>query len=325
MEIARRNPGGVTAVVVLELLLTAAATAAPFHVMVVNDDGVDAPGIAALVAELAADPEYRVSVVAPAEGQSAKGTSLTIRGNLHVTVREPLSGCATWAVAATPSTTVAVGLDALLAHDPPDLVVAGINRGENSGRIAWYSGTVAAARQAVLMGTPGVALSLQLDWQDPQPDFAAAARWAKPVVDAVRRRGLPDGVLLNVNIPRDCSAVKGFRLARMGLAQDAVSGFEVVNEGEGERWYRSHWAPPEGDADGTDTAALLAGFVSVAPLGLDQSAYTELAAVGELDVVAADAAQLSSGARLLLWGFPLALVAVVVAVLLWQLRRRDAE
>jgi 5'-nucleotidase len=275
------------------------------------------------VSELAADPEYRVSVVAPAEGQSAKGTALTIKGNLHVTVREPLSGCATWAVAATPSTTVAIGLEAVLAGDPPDLVVSGINRGENSGRIAWYSGTVAAARQAVLLGTPGVALSLELDWEDPRPDFAAAARWAKPVVDAVRRHGLPDGVLLNVNIPRDCEAIRGYRLARMGLAPDAVSGFEVVSEAEGERWYRSHWAPPEGDADGTDTAALLSGWVSVAPLGLDQSAYAELAAVGGLDLFAADAAQLTGGSRLLLWVFPLVLVLVVVAILLWQVRRRD--
>jgi 5'-nucleotidase len=293
--------------------------------MVVNDDGVDAPGIAAIVAELAADPELRISVVAPAEGQSAKGTALTIRQDLHVAVHEPVAGQRTWAVAATPATTVAVGLTAILANDPPDLVVSGINRGENSGRIAWYSGTVAAARQAVLMGTPAVAVSLQLDWENPQPDFVAAARWTRPLVDAVRVHGLPDGVLLNVNIPRDCEGVRGFRLARMGRAEDAVSGFELVDEGEGERWYRSRWAPPDGDDDGTDTAALLAGWISVAPLGLDQTAYAELTSVGELELFAGDAAELTGGARLLLWVFPLVLVLVVVAILVCQVRRRDAD
>lgn len=253
------------------------------HVMVVNDDGVDAPGLAALVEVLAADPGYRVTVVAPATHQSGMGHSLTLRGEIPLAPHAPLSGAPTWAVGATPATTARVGLITVLADDPPDLVVAGINRGENVGRIAWYSGTVGAAREAVLSGIPAIAFSLQLDWTDPRPDYRAAARWAKPLIDAVSRVGLPEGVLLNVNLPRDAAATRGYRVARMGLAEDTVSGFEVVRTEGGTRILKAIWSPARDDELGTDNHALAHGWVSIAPLGLDQSSLPALATLVELN------------------------------------------
>ncbi len=245
-----------------------------YHVLVANDDGVDAPGIVALVKMLAKDPAYRVTVVAPAEQQSAMSHALTVRGDIQVSPHDSIAGCPTWAVSATPATTVRVALLAVLSEDPPDLVLSGINRGDNVGSSAWYSGTVGAAREAVIFGLPAIALSLRVNWSDPQPDYAAAASHAKPVVDAVRKLGLPAGVVLNVNIPADTSAIRGYRLTNSAVGADHNS-FEVVREENGVRWYKSDWEPAEG-AFGTDSAAIRAGWVTLTPLGLDQTQYHTL-------------------------------------------------
>jgi 5'-nucleotidase len=244
----------------------------PFHVMIVNDDGVDAPGIAALAAELSKDTSYRVVVVAPATHQSGMGHAVVTNGPIVVRRHDPVGGCPAWSVGGTPATTARMGVAALLADDPPDLVLSGINRGENDGILAWYSGTVGAAREAVIAGFPAVAFSLELNWSDPHPDFAAAARLAKPVVDAVRRHPLPPGVLLNVNIPRDTNSVKGYRLARMSIARSKHEGFvQVETREDGARLYQPKWRPAQNEDQGTDTWALDAGWVTVVPLGLDQT------------------------------------------------------
>ncbi len=279
---------GILCTLLLVVLVLPPAVAAgpdeePLHVLVVNDDGVDAPGIAALAAALAADPGYRVTVAAPAEQQSVTGHGLVTRREVEVRAHEPLAGCPTWSVSATPASVTRLALTALLAQDPPGLVVSGVNRGENEGLSAWTSGTVAAAREAVLHGLPAVALSLQLEWRDPQPDFAAASRWAKPLIDHVRDHGLPPGVLLNVNIPRTDLAIRGYRLCRMGPEPSAVNHYELVRvDDDGARWYTSLWAPPIEGEEGTDVAALREGFVTVVPLGLDQTAYRAIPALQEL-------------------------------------------
>jgi 5'-nucleotidase len=268
------------------LLLAGCAAAteaeAPYHVMLVNDDGIDSPGLAALATVLAADPGYRVTVVAPSEQQSGVGHAIVIRSEIPIRAHADVGGAPAWSVDATPATVTKIGLTVVLEHDLPDLVVSGINKGENIGRAAWYSGTIGAAREAVLNGLPGIAFSLELDWADPKPDWRTAALLAKPVVDAVRHNPLPDKVLLNVNFPRNTATVGGYRLTSMGLAPDAVSRYEVDREEEGTRWVTSRWAPPAGDAPGTDIRALAAGFVSITPLGLDQTAFAELPGLIEL-------------------------------------------
>jgi broad specificity polyphosphatase/5'/3'-nucleotidase SurE len=167
-----------------------------------------------------------------------------------------------------------------------------------------------------------VAFSLALDWKDPRPDYAAAARLAKPVVDAVREHPLPPGVLLNVNIPVDPANARGYRLTRMGLADDEVNAFDLTREEGDSRWYEGRWAPPTSDASGTDNAAMIEGWVAIAPLQLDQTAYGALPALRELDVLHDEAGQLSPVAHLLLWVFPTVLVVAVGARLVWQVRAR---
>jgi 5'-nucleotidase len=274
-----------TLVVLLILIATVALPAAdvePFHLMVVNDDGVDAPGMAALVAALAEDPAYRVTVVAPATQQSGAGSSLTLRRTVTLTSHDPIAGVPTWSVDATPATTTRVGLLVVLAEDPPDLIVSGINKGENVGRIAWYSGTVGAAREAVLAGFPAVAFSLQMEWSDPAPDFAAAARWAKPVIDVFREHGPVADAYFNVNIPKNTAEAKGYRVCRMGLEKPQVAGFEVVGETAGARVLESRWAPAVGLEPGSDTAELHRGWVTITPLTLDSTSFAAMVSRPEL-------------------------------------------
>lgn len=270
-----------TTLAICLILVAAACTMAedskPFHIMVVDDDGIDAPGLLALVEVLQADPAYRVTVVAPTEQQSAKGSGLTIHEPVLLRPHEPIAGAPAWSVDATPATSARVGLSYVLADDPPDLVVSGINKGENVGRIAWYSGTVGAARESVLAGVTAVSFSLQLNWADPRPDFEDAARWAKPVIDALRHQPLPTGVYLNVNIPKDPERIIGYRLCRQGLERPQVSTYELVRRAEaGVSVLRPRWAPAFSTDAGSDTAALHEGWVTLTPLSLDSTAYRSL-------------------------------------------------
>ena len=258
----------------------------PYHVMVANDDGIDAPGIAAIVAVLAADPSYRVTVVAPAKQQSVSSHSHVTRREVPVRAHGPMAGAPAWSVDATPASVVRIGLTAVLADDMPDLVVSGINRGENNGLGAWSSGTVGAARESILVGVPSIALSLELDWDDPQPDFETAAQWCKPIVDAVRQHGLPAGILLNVNVPQETKAIRGYRLARMGLTPPAVARFDPVRAEDGTTWYLSRWRPAPTAEAGTDTRALLDGWVAIAPIGLDQTDYSSFPLIQGLEEAA---------------------------------------
>ncbi len=270
------------------LLLTgcAAATEAevPFHVMLVNDDGIDSPGLAAVAEVLTADPAYRVTVVGPAEQQSGVGHAIVIRREIAIRDYGEIGGAPAWSVDATPASVTAVGLTVVLENDPPDLVISGINKGENIGRAAWYSGTLGAAREAVLRGLPAIALSLELDWKDPKPQWAEAARLTKPIVDLVREHSLPEGIFLSINFPRDTAAARGYRLASMGLEADAISRYEVDREEDGARFVTSRWAPPGEAAAGTDIRAIGEGFIPITPLALDQTAYAEFPALIEMNI-----------------------------------------
>jgi 5'-nucleotidase len=271
----------------LFFLALPAAASEPVHVLVANDDGIESPGLEAIAAVIAADPAYRVTIVAPAQQQSVSGHGLITRTDVKVTEHEPVADCASWSVDATPATVARVALTALLVEDPPDLVVSGINRGENDGLGAWTSGTVAVAREGAYAGIPSLAVSLQLDWSNPQPDFPAAARWAKPVIDAVRDNGLPPGIYLNVNVPVDTAAIHGYRIARMALDLSEEARYVLARaDSDGTRWYTSRWRPPKSATPGGDTHALAGGWVTIAPLGLDQTAESAFPLLQQLELQA---------------------------------------
>jgi 5'-nucleotidase len=272
---------------ILTLIFAAppASAADPTHVLVANDDGIESPGLDAIAAVIAADPTYRVTVVAPAQQQSVSGHGLITRSEIKVVQHQAVAGCTAWSVDATPATVARIALTALLVDDSPDLVISGINRGENDGLGAWTSGTVAVAREGAYAGIPSIAVSLQLNWADPQPDFVSAARWAKPVIDAVRDNGLPPGVYLNVNVPVDTAAIRGYRVARMALDLSEEARYVLARaDSDGTRWYTSRWKPPKETTPGADSHALAGGWVTIAPLGLDQTAAGAFPLLQQLDL-----------------------------------------
>jgi 5'-nucleotidase len=280
---AQRILTALTCILVVTALQVAAGE--PVHVLVANDDGIDSPGLVAIAAVLAADPGYRVTVVAPKSQQSVSGHALITRREVEVTEHAPVAGATAWAVDGTPATVARVALTALLVDDPPALVVSGINRGENDGLGAWTSGTVAVAREGAYAGIPAVAVSQQLNWDDPQPDFETAARWAKPIVDAVRDEGLPRGVYLNVNVPVDPAAIRGYRVVRMGLNESEEARYVLARaDSDGTRWFTSRWKPPHETEPGGDTHALNAGWVTIVPLGLDQTAEIAFPMLQQLEL-----------------------------------------
>lgn len=230
----------------------------PYRILVTNDDGVRAPGILALAQALKAVGE--VTVVAPADNQSGKAHSLTLTDPIYVDPVALPSGIEALALSATPASCVKLALGALLKARP-DLVVSGINRGVNSGRLAYLSGTVGAAREGAMQGLPAIAASMDVSggWSD----YSAGALAIAEIATRVKAQGLPAGVFLNINIPT--GAPKGTRLA----TQSPLFGGEKWVEHKtprGRRYFWNEYEEPAGDAEGTDVAVVAAGYIAVVPL-----------------------------------------------------------
>ena len=249
-------------------------------ILVSNDDGIDAAGIAALAAAL--DGLGTVAVVAPFEEQSAVGHAITVRDPMRVH-EWPFDGPRgpMWAraVTGTPADCVKIAAQKLLPR-PPDLVVSGINHGPNTAVNVLYSGTVSAATEAAILGIPSLAVS-HASWRP--DDFEAAGRVAADLAARVLAGGLPPGVLLNVNVPdRPHDEIQGVRVTRQARARWEEE-FEERRDPMDRPyyWLGGRFVDLDGGAD-TDLAALADGFVSVTPLHLDLTAYDHLDAVRAL-------------------------------------------
>jgi 5'-nucleotidase len=188
------------------------------RILVTNDDGVQSRGLAAVADALERLGE--VTVVAPFRETSAIGHALTLHNPLRLErVRDRV-----FAVDGTPTDCITLGVFTVL-RGLPDLVVSGINRGLNVGDDVTYSGTVAGALEAVLLGVPGLAVSV--DKGDAGWDFGAAARMATTLGEAVLERGLPPRVLLNVNVPK--GEPNGVRVTVQGRRNHSTSVSERMD------------------------------------------------------------------------------------------------
>lgn len=252
----------------------------PYRILLTNDDGVAAPGLAAAAEALQALGE--VTVVAPAENQSAKGTSLTTADPIHRTDHRLATGLAAIGLTATPATTVRVALTKILAVRP-DLVVSGINNGVNTGLAAYISGTVAGAREAAAQGIPAIASSLVIKASGDVASFRGAAAATLEVARLVKQRGLPPGVFLGVNVPEGTMATyKGFRATRQGTSQGVVETFEEQQSPRTKKplYWDVILEAGATDAEGTDTWAVQHGYVAVTPYKVgefDQATFDALA------------------------------------------------
>lgn len=247
----------------------AAAQTAPrdFTILLANDDGYRAPGLQALIDSLA--PGARIFVAAPLEQQSGTGHGITYRDPIMLRRIVTSDTLTFWAIGARPATVVRVALEALL-ETPPDLVISGINAGENIGLSAWLSGTVAAAREAAFLGVPAIAVSMA---GNDLADYAAVAGYTKRLVHRLRQaETLRPGVLLNVNVPEGIAGkpLPETRVARQSLA-NSRQRYERHTSPRGQDYFWDNWEPPADDAEGTDLHAFMRGFITVTPLNIDQT------------------------------------------------------
>lgn len=170
------------------------------NVLLTNDDGIFAPGIAALAGVFSA-AGHRVFVCAPDQERSAASHSVTVGRPLHAREVDFPGAARAWSTDGTPSDCASFGLF-MAGEEGVDLVVSGINRGMNMGGAAVYSGTVAAAMEASMCGAPALAASLFIDPQKPEnEDYAAAARVALRVAEWMPEHPLPLGALYSLNVP----------------------------------------------------------------------------------------------------------------------------
>lgn len=233
------------------------------HILLTNDDGYQAEGLRALAEVL--EDFATISIVAPSREQSGTAQSLTLRQPIvcnQIAERE-------WAIDGTPADCVIVALHKLLV-EKPDMVISGINHGANLGENVYYSGTVGAAREGALHHIPSMALSLCS--KSAKVKFENSARVARAAAEMILKEGLPDQVLLNVNVPEPWSGGVKFTRQSQKITRNQLS------EGKDPRGRSYFWLFEQKiDKDvepNTDYEAIFAGDVSITPLHLDPT-HTE--------------------------------------------------
>jgi len=228
------------------------------HILLTNDDGYDAPGLKALAAAL--EDFATVSIVAPNGEKSGAAQSLTLRQPIVVHPKQERH----WAVDGTPADAVIVALHKLLP-EKPDLVISGINHGANMGENVYYSGTVGAARESALHHIPSIAMSLCA--KKDNLHFANAARTARNAAELILKEGLPDQVLLNINVPEPWKGGVRFTRQSKKITRNQLS---EGKDPKGRTYYWIFEQKIEKDVEpDTDYEAVFAGDVSVTPLHLD--------------------------------------------------------
>jgi 5'-nucleotidase len=237
------------------------------RILLTNDDGINSPGLHALVYAL--EEEAELYVVAPEHERSATGHAITLHKPLRaVPSILPESKVSAWATNGTPADCVALGVLELLPARP-DVVISGINVGPNLGRDLTYSGTVSGAMEGAIFRIPSLALSVGA-FRD--TIFEVAAGFAIKLVRLVGERGLPEDTLLNINVPnlpRD--QIKGVKITRQG-GKRYISKLEKRTDPRGRLYYWLTGAPaPQQDVEGTDSWALSQGYISVTPIRLNMT------------------------------------------------------
>ena len=241
------------------------------HILVTNDDGVQAPGLLALAQAMRT--LGKVTVFAPERNWSASGHVKTLDRPLRVHEEVLADGTPALSTDGAPSDSVALALLGVV-KEKIDLVVSGINPHENIGHDVTYSGTVTAAMEAVIGGVPGMAVSLNApDDFHGVLDYRTAARVGRRVADRLLAGHLPEGVFLNINVPYlQEEELKGFMVTRQGLRvyRDAL---DTRRDPRGRPYYWIGGDFPTGvEEAGTDYGAIKSGYVSITPLQLDLTA-----------------------------------------------------
>ena len=247
------------------------------RILLTNDDGIHSDGLIKL--EEALKELGDVYVVAPTSEMSGASHSLTLARPLRIRQLDDRH----WAIDGTPTDCVTLALNKILSEEQrPNICVSGINHGGNLGDDATYSGTVAGALEATILGVPGLALSLVA--RD-NFDFTDAAAFAVVATRKVLEEGLPEGTLLNINLPP--GEIKGVKVTRQGIKNARPVITEHIDPRNkpyfwiGEQYFRSN------AEDGTDYRAIEEGYISVTPLKSDMTDHGALTQIGSWNYVLA--------------------------------------
>jgi 5'-nucleotidase len=241
------------------------------NILLTNDDGIYAPGLAALYRHLATEND--VAVIAPDREQSAVGHGITLNKPLRahkMTIPNAFEG---YAVSGTPADCIKMGVLEILKTNP-DLVISGINPGANVGVNINYSGTVAAAKEAALYGITAMAVSIHSRQVE---SYEAAAVFIAHLAPDICARGLPAGTFLNVNIPnRPLAEIAGVQFSRLDM--DFFP--EYIDKRVDPRQRTYYWqgcdSLPQGKSVDIDGSALCEDFISITPIKCDQTDYEVL-------------------------------------------------
>jgi 5'-nucleotidase len=247
------------------------------RILLTNDDGIHSDGLQELERTLRELGD--VFVVAPASEMSGASHSLTLSRPLRIRQIDDRH----WTVDGTPTDCVTLALHKILKQDElPHLCVSGINHGGNLGDDATYSGTVAGALEATILGVPGIAISLVA--RD-HFNFSEAARFAHLAVRKIIAEGLPEGTLLNVNVPQ--GEIKGVKVTRQGIKNARPVITEHIDpRGKPYFWIGEQYFTSNAE-DGTDYRAIEEGYISVSPLKSDMTDHGALTQIGSWNYVLA--------------------------------------
>ncbi len=245
------------------------------RILLTNDDGIDARGLAVLQ-EIAASISDDVWTVAPATEQSAASRGVSLVNPVVVRKRADKI----FSVTGTPTDCVIIAMREILKDNPPDLVLSGVNRGQNIAEDIGFSGTVAGALQGMQMGVPSIALSQARGfdtYNNGRANWDTARKYAPELLKQLIDNGWPDNVVLNINFPDISGKIKGVHVTRQGRRDFEMSNIEKREHPRGGSYY---WLTYKGGlsdpVDGTDLRAIYDGFISVTPIHIDHTHYRTL-------------------------------------------------
>ena len=250
------------------------------RILITNDDGVHAHGLKVLEA-IAQKLGGEVYVVAPESDQSGVAHSLSLNNPMRLREVGPRH----FAVQGTPTDCVIMGVRRLLLDTPPDLILSGVNRGQNIAEDVTYSGTIAAAMEGALLGVPSIALSQAYGGPGrDKVEWDCAATLGPKVIEQILAAGVPEGMLVNVNFPACPAAMAtGFAITRQGRRDSELIQLEERHDGRGIPYYWLKFKRGGLEAEiGSDIEALAARKVSITPLSLnltDEATRARYAAV----------------------------------------------
>jgi 5'-nucleotidase len=247
------------------------------RILLTNDDGIYAKGLSALYEELSQEADCLI--VAPEIEQSAVGHAITISRPLMVRRAIKNGSFLGYAVLGTPADCVKIGIKEL-AEKPVDLVVSGINRGANAGINVIYSGTVSAATEALILGIPALAISLDTH---KEADFTYAAKFARKMVRLIINNPIIKSSAINVNIPCIPSEqVKGVCVVRQGQSNIIETFEKRVDPRENTYYWISGEYSSKAQNKDTDVAALAEGYITITPIQYDLTRYDLMDTLGEI-------------------------------------------